>query len=131
MRNNIRLIDLKNKRGITIASLLITVIIIIILLTVTTKMLTGKNGLIKETQTAKIEIQIENIERLINRSYQYLQEETDNAFEEAVKELKKEGYKIKTVIQEDGISKSYYVLIDDNYYKLMLENDEIKVDITY
>lgn len=120
-----------NERGITLIILIITIIIILILSGATISLVTEKYGLINKTKSARGETEFKNIEQIINRSYKYLQEESDNAFEEAIKELKEEGYTIKVTNEEDNIIKTYYVLIGKKYYKLIIQNDEIKVDRTY
>lgn len=114
--------EIKTEKGITLIALIITMIVILILSGITTDMITGEHGLINESITARKDAEIKNIEQKVNRSYQYLQEENDNAFEEAINELEEEGYKIKIVENE------YYVLIGEQYYKLLIEDNNIKVD---
>lgn len=114
--------EIKTEKGITLIALIITMIVILILSGITTDMITGEHGLINESIIARKDAEIKNIEQKVNRSYQYLQEENDNAFEEAINELEEEGYKIKIVENE------YYVLIGEQYYKLLIEDNNIKVD---
>ena len=48
---------IKEKRGITLVSLVVTIIVLLILSAVSVAMLTGENGIFKTAQNAKIESQ--------------------------------------------------------------------------
>ncbi len=117
-----------NKRGITLVSLIITIIIILILSGITIKMITGEHGLLSEAVSAREEAEIRKIETTSNNAYKYLKEESDNAFEEAINELQKEGYNIKTEYNGELIGKKYYVILNEKHYQIIFENDEIKID---
>ena len=119
--------DFYNKRGVTLISLIITIIVILILAGITVKMITGENGLISETISAREEAEIKKVEENLNESYKYLQEETNNAFEEAIRELKEEGYKIK-IENDNSLNNKFYVLIGEEYYEIFTQGDEIKVE---
>ena len=55
-------------KGITLISLVITIVIILILATITINMLTGENGIIKNTGKAKETTEIANEKEIIQRA---------------------------------------------------------------
>ena len=63
-----KLMNLKENRGITILALSITIIILLILAGVTITALTGENGLIKSTGEAKNETEIANEKEILERA---------------------------------------------------------------
>ena len=93
-------------RGITIISLVVTIVILLILSGVTITMLTGENGIIKQTIMAKEKSkksqEIENIELAfmsakMKNTYEILQEDVKNELD----------------------NKKYKIAFDGEYYKIM------------
>ena len=61
----LKFMDLKSKKGITILALSVTIIILLILAGISISMLTGENGLIKNTGNAKEQAEIDGEKELI------------------------------------------------------------------
>ncbi len=59
---------LKNKKGITLIALVVTIVIILILAGITVEMVTSDNGILKETKNAKIQAEIDNEKSIVERA---------------------------------------------------------------
>ena len=59
---------LRNKRGITLIALVVTIVIILILSGITVGMVTSDNGILKETKNAKVQTEIENEKSIVERA---------------------------------------------------------------
>ena len=59
---------LRNKRGITLIALVVTIVIILILSGITVGMVTNDNGILKETKNAKVQTEIENEKSIVERA---------------------------------------------------------------
>ena len=76
--------NLKNKKGITLIALVITIIVLLILAGVSIATLTGENGLIKQATVAKENTEIAGSEEKINL---LLQEAYINEYEEGTDKI--------------------------------------------
>ena len=59
---------LKNKNGITLIALVVTIVVLLILAGVSISMLTGENGIIKQAQEAKEKSEIAEEKELVELS---------------------------------------------------------------
>lgn len=59
---------LRNKKGITLIALVVTIVIILILAGITVGMVTGDNGILKETKSAKEQAEIDNEKNIVERA---------------------------------------------------------------
>ena len=57
---------IKNKRGITLIALVVTIVVLLILAGVTIAMLTGENGIINQAKNAKEESLKSELEELVD-----------------------------------------------------------------
>ncbi|MCI8273266.1 MAG: hypothetical protein HFJ55_04200 [Clostridia bacterium] len=119
---------IRNTRGITLIALVITIIILLILASVSIAMLTGKNGIIKQAEDAKIETARANFEDrllLANGEAEMKRQlqgslSSEEYFEilknnEIISDVTVGGYNIsEQKINEDG-SKTYEIMSDDGY----------------
>ncbi len=147
---------IKNQRAITLIALVITIIILLILAGISIASLTG-SGLFAKAGEAKIKTEIANIEEEANLIYsellisQYINEIDKPEMSNIVSKLIDRGYKIEEVmalsLDKDAISLSingtatitvkyngspdpinYYVVINEEYYKMTLTENAVKVD---
>ena len=123
----------KKEKGITLIALVLTIIIILILASVSIAMLTGDNGILRQTQNAKNETEdaknIEKIKLAVSEAqmgengYQKLskdnlQEAIDNQFKETNSEVTQNA---------DG---TYIVNLDNELYEIKdNEVNKIQVDL--
>ena len=70
--------ELKNKKGITLIALVITIVVLIILAAVSIAMLTGENGLITKAEQAKDQTDLAGIREELQIMWQELLIETNN-----------------------------------------------------
>ncbi len=59
---------LRNKKGITLIALVVTIVIILILAGITVGMVTSDNGILKETKSAKEQAEIDNEKSIVERA---------------------------------------------------------------
>ena len=59
---------MKNKKGITLIALVVTIVIILILAGITVGMVTSDNGILKETKNAKEQAEIDNEKSIVERA---------------------------------------------------------------
>ena len=59
---------MKNKKGITLIALVVTIVIILILAGITVGMVTSDNGILKETKSAKKQAEIDNEKSIVERA---------------------------------------------------------------
>ena len=59
---------LRNKKGITLIALVVTIVIILILAGITVGMVTSDNGILKETKSAKEQAEIDNEKNIVERA---------------------------------------------------------------
>lgn len=59
---------LRNKKGITLIALVVTIVIILILSGITVGMIINDNGILKETKEAKVQAEIENEKSIVGRA---------------------------------------------------------------
>ncbi len=113
----------KNKRGITLISLIVTIIVLLLLTGIPIVMMVGENGIIQKSHEAKAQVeQAEEQKELDLKLSEYVleKETTDIEIDDFVERLEKEG-KVKSHTQNDD--GSYDVETDSGY------SAEIKPDI--
>ena len=81
--------ELKNKKGITLIALVITIVVLIILAAVSIAMLTGENGLITKAEQAKDQTDLAGIREELQIMWQELLIETNNGRGYTEKEIAK------------------------------------------
>ena len=59
---------MKEKKGITLIALVVTIVIILILAGITVGMVTSDNGILKETKSAKLQAEIDNEKSIVERA---------------------------------------------------------------
>ena len=59
---------MKNKKGITLIALVVTIVVILILAGITVGMVTSDNGILKETKNAKEQAEIDNEKSIVERA---------------------------------------------------------------
>ena len=95
--------NFKENKGISLASLVVTVIVILILAAISLYMMTGDNNLILRTGKAKEESERAEIEEALNAAYVKLERKSKyNSvanLDDAVENVKKQGYEDKIVGQ--------------------------------
>ena len=95
--------NFKENKGISLASLVVTVIVILILAAISLYMMTGDNNLIFRTGKAKEESERAEIEEALNAAYVKLERKSKyNSvanLDDAVENVKKQGYEDKIVGQ--------------------------------
>ena len=57
---------MREKRGITLIALVVTIVVLLILAGVSISMLSGENGIITQAQTAKLETRGAEVEERVN-----------------------------------------------------------------
>ena len=132
---------MKNSKAITLISLVLTIVVILILSAITVNMVTGENGIIKNTDNAKEQTEIANEKEIIKRAvvgamgkdkYGDLQK---NGFQE---QLNKENEQIDVVESGENLgvifrnSKRYYIVgLDGNISEVQkMIDDKNAGDIT-
>ena len=120
---------IKNKNGITLIALVITIIVLLILASVSIAMLTGENGILTQAQRAKEETdKASNIEEIKLAIEQAKMEDTLDTidFNNAIKEELEKQYPETSVISNNIIKVIYY---KDNTYIINTGTGEVKTDI--
>ena len=59
---------MKNRKGITLIALVVTIIVILILAGITVGMVTSDNGILRETKSAKLQAEIDNEKSIVERA---------------------------------------------------------------
>lgn len=120
----------KNKqKGITLIALVITIIVIVILTGVTIATITGKNGIIKQTNNAKAQIDDEKFLENIELAYTRAKNDSNNGERDISKSIKKylekalDAKEIKVVQCSD---KNGFFIIIDNALFLINEDEKIQ-----
>ena len=114
------------ENGITLISLVITIIVLLILAGISIPAITGKHGIISNAIDAKNKAEIAEIEEEARRVYIYLFKNNDEpTLEDVCTELINKGkYNIQL---KEQTQKKYYAIVNEKYYEITLENDEIYV----
>ena len=112
------------ENGITLISLVITIIVLLILAGISIPAITGTHGIISNAIDAKNKAEIAEIEEEARRVYIYLFKNNDEpTLEDVCTELINKGkYNIQL---KEQTQKKYYAIVNEKYYEITLENDEI------
>ena len=122
----------RKNQGVTLIALAVTIIVMLIIAGATVSVLTGKNGIMKQSITAKEKNAIKQAEEIAQLEYSNLKmkKEIENAdneitIEEIVDKLKKEKYEIKQVFLGDATG----IKLSSNMI-LIKPNDTIELNVT-
>ena len=122
----------RKNQGVTLIALAVTIIVMLIIAGATVSVLTGKNGIMKQSITAKEKNAIKQAEEIAQLEYSNLKmkKEIENAdneitIEEIVDKLKKEKYEIKQVFFGDATG----IRLSSNMI-LIKPNDTIELNVT-
>ena len=128
-----KILNLKNKNGITLIALVITIIVLLILAAISITMLTGDNSILKRAVDAKEQTERAEIEEALRLAYidligkDRLNYSTTASLDDAVEIVQNQGYKDKIV----GVSGGAYKLSSTNIILLKTAPDntqEIKLE---
>ena len=86
---------LKNKKGITLIALVITIVVLLILAGVTIAMLTGDNGILTKAQSAKTQNDKASVKEKIELAVQASRINTDVSIDRSVLETELLNYKME------------------------------------
>ena len=96
---------IKERKGITLIALVVTIVVILILAGITVGMVTSDNGILKETKNAKQQAEIDNEKSIVERAKMLAMMRSKNGaityeiFEPAIKD---EAGKISTDVSDAG-----------------------------
>lgn len=126
---------LKEKQGITLIALVITIVVLLILASVSIAMLTGENGILTQAQRAKEETEkagdkekiqlVVNAARIGNNEYQDL---SQNSLQE---EMDKEFGEGKTVVRDNGDGSFTVSLVDSKKDYTITSSGEVTEGIDW
>ncbi len=113
---------LKQKRGITLIALIVTIIVLILLAGISVMMLTGNNGILQRAGEAKEKTDDastkENISLAYNSALIDKYVKTDKTFEEKIEEELVAIYGADNVEVEDNGDETYIVTVNDKEYNI-------------
>ncbi len=105
---------LKERKGITLIALVITIIVLLILASVSIAMLTGDNGILTQANKAKHETGVKGLKEEVNLMMQKRKIDESTGQKVALKEdLEKEISGNKVIEEIEGIAEAYYVTKDN------------------
>ena len=105
---------LKERKGITLIALVITIIVLLILAGVSIAMLTGDNGILTQANNAKKETEVKGLKEEVNLMMQKRKIDESTGQKVALKEdLEKEISGNKVIEEIEGIAEAYYVTKDN------------------
>ena len=105
---------LKERKGITLIALVITIIVLLILAGVSIAMLTGDNGILTQANNAKKETEVKGLKEEVNLMMQKRKIDESTGQKVALKEdLEKEISGNKGIEEIEGIAEAYYVTKDN------------------
>ena len=121
--------NLKKQKGISLLSLIITIIILIILAGIGISSLTGENGIIKNSQNAKLQTEIaagkEKLQLIYTEQFteEFVQNNGNNIeLGDYLNYIEEQGIPTK---EEEGKS---YAEVDGKIYEILQEGENIKID---
>ena len=146
---------MKNKRGMTLIALVITIIVLIILAGVSITMLTGDNSILNRAVEAKEKTEVAEVEEALRMAYtslvtsNYVGEES-TSFSNTIEKVKEQGYEIEDGVilklDKDAVilgmnaaanktevinvveeHDKYYAKLSGKYYEVTMKNDSINV----
>ena len=105
---------LKERKGITLIALVITIIVLLILAGVSIAMLTGDNGILTQANNAKKETEVKGLKEEVNLMMQKRKIDEATGQKVSLKEdLEKEISGNKVIEEIEGIAEAYYVTKDN------------------
>ena len=105
---------LKERKGITLIALVITIIVLLILAGVSIAMLTGDNGILTQANNAKKETEVKGLKEEVNLMMQKRKIDESTGQKVALKEdLEKEISGNKVIEEIEGIAEAYYITKDN------------------
>lgn len=118
----------KNDGGITLIALVITIIILLILAGITITMLIGENGVLKQANTAKIDMEEKTAEEKVKLIVNYAKMKDENLklnienLKEAIDEEEKNGMNVK--YKENDLLMAYCIA-DEYLFLINIQTEEI------
>ena len=112
---------IKERKGITLIALVVTIVVILILAGITVGMVTSDNGILKETKNAKQQTKIDNEKSIVERAKMLAMMRSKNGaityeiFEPA---LKDEAGKISTDVSDAGDTIEVLFTDSNRYYEI-------------
>ena len=105
---------LKERKGITLIALVITIIVLLILAGVSIAMLTGDNGILTQANNAKKETEVKGLKEEVNLMMQKRKIDESTGQKVALKEdLEKEISGNKVIEEIEGRAEAYYITKDN------------------
>ena len=112
---------LKNKKGITLIALVVTIIVMIIIMGISVRALLGENGIINQAKYAKESTELADEKQKVGQAM--IIAKNSNKFGELKENILKE--KLERLIKDKEIE----VLKREGFYYVIIENDRIyKID---
>lgn len=112
---------IKERKGITLIALVVTIVVILILAGITVGMVTSDNGILKETKNAKQQAEIDNEKSIVERAKMLAMMRSKNGaityeiFEPAIKD---EAGKISTDVSDAGDTIEVLFTNSNRYYEI-------------
>ena len=112
---------IKERKGITLIALAVTIVVILILAGITVGMVTSDNGILKETKNAKQQVEIDNEKSIVERAKMLAMMRSKNGaityeiFEPAIKD---EAGKISTDVSDAGDTIEVLFKESNRYYEI-------------
>ena len=112
---------IKERKGITLIALVVTIVVILILAGITVGMVTSDNGILKETKNAKQQAEIDNEKSIVERAKMLAMMRSKNGaityeiFEPAIKD---EAGKISTDVSDAGDTIEVLFKESNRYYEI-------------
>ena len=112
---------IKERKGITLIALVVTIVVILILAGITVGMVTSDNGILKETKNAKQQAEIDNEKSIVERAKMLAMMRSKNGaityeiFEPAIKD---EAGKISTDVSDAGDTIEVLFTDSNRYYEI-------------
>ena len=112
---------IKERKGITLIALAVTIVVILILAGITVGMVTSDNGILKETKNAKQQAEIDNEKSIVERAKMLAMMRSKNGaityeiFEPAIKD---EAGKISTDVSDAGDTIEVLFKESNRYYEI-------------
>ena len=109
---------IKNKRGITLIALVVTIVVLLILAGVTIAMLTGENGIINQAKNAKEESLMSELEELVDLTLMEYKTDKESGKNTDLGELLKEKKEFDAVTEEED-----YYIVEKNGYEVKVSKE--------
>ena len=113
--------ELKDKKGITLIALVVTIVVLLILAGVTIAMLTGENGIINQAKNAKEESLMSELEELVDLALMEYKTDKESGKDTDLGELLNQKVKDKTF--ESVTEEEEYYSVEKNGYEVKVSKD--------